>query len=237
MPAGRGAVPTFSMGLLLAAAALAPVAPGLAGGVWWAGLALHAGLAALLARELAAMPADGRPATAMLLVPFAGQIAAPLGGVALGWTALSAALVWSAIAVWLTLGPLALRRLLRAPPPPPMRPGAFILLAPPSLAATGFALTEAPDALATAAFAAACAVLVALLAAGRWLTAGGWTPAWGAFGFPSAAFAGAALVMAERRLGAGWDVLAAVALTAASLITLYVAGRTLAAWVTGKLAA
>jgi hypothetical protein len=43
--------------------------------------------------------------------------------------------------------------------------------------------------------------------------------------------------MAERRLGAGWDLLAAAALTAASLITLYVAGRTIAAWATGKLPA
>jgi tellurite resistance protein len=237
LPAGRGAVSAGSMTLILAGAALEPLAPASAGALWAAGVALHLTLAALLLRVLADMPRDGRPATASLFVPLVGQIAAPVGGVALGFAALSAALFWLAIAVWLFLTPLILLRLATAEAPvPALRPATFILLAPPSIGLVAYDRLYPGGPLTVPLFAAACVALAGLALRCRWLTAGGWNPGWGAFTFPSASFAGACLVMAERNLGVGWDRFAAFALAGASLTTLYVAWRTAHAWATGALA-
>ncbi|MGF1659461.1 MAG: hypothetical protein ACFCUS_08515 [Rubrimonas sp.] len=237
MPPGRGAVPAFSMALMLAGAALIPLSAMAATAVWAIGVLAHGALAALLLRELLAAPPEGRPATATLLVPFAGQLVAPLAGVPLGFPGVSWALFALGIVVWLALTPAILRRLARVSVPPPMRPGAFILLAPPAIALVALERLDPGGPLLWPLFAASCLTLAGLLAHARWLTEGGWTPAWGAFTFPSAAFAAACLVMAERQLGPTWDWLAAAALTAASLVVLYVALRTGEAWAKGELAA
>ena len=238
MPAGRGAVSAGSMALMLAGAALAPLWVPAAMVVWGAGVVLHGFLAVVLLRELAAMPPDARPATATLLVPFAGQLVAPLGGVALGFGAVAALLFGSGIAVWLVLLPLILRHLWRrASPPPPVRPGTAILLSPPAIGAVALERLMPGSPLVVVLFAAACVVLLALLLRLRWLAGDGWSPGWAAFTFPLAAFAGASLVMAER-FPSLWSLnAAAVATAAASLVTLYVAWRIGQGWLTGKIVA
>ncbi len=238
MPAGRGAVAAGSMALMLSGAALAPLSPSAATVVWAAGVILHAYVAVALLRELAGMPPDGRPAMPALYLPFVGQIVAPIGGVALGFEAVSAALFWLAVAVWAALTPFVLRRLARAAAPPPfLRPGVAILLAPPAIGLVAYDRLAPDGWLVWPMFALAWLALIGLVTRAGWLIEGGWTLGWAAFTFPAAAFAGACLVMAERQLGPGWDWIAAGALTAASLITLYVALRTAAAALKGELAA
>jgi tellurite resistance protein len=235
MPAGRGAVPAISVGGMLAAAALAPVAPGAATAVWFGALVLHAALVGLLTRELFALPPDGRPATAPLFVAYAGYVVAPGAGAALGWSGLSWALLAVGTVGWLGLLPFVLRRLAtRAAPPPPLRPGAAVLLAPPAMVAVALDRLGGDPRLQALCWAVAAVTLAGLLWRARWLTAGGWTPAWGAFTFPACAFAAAT----SATLGATGPGLVATALTvtAASLATLYVAGRTADAWAKGKLA-
>jgi tellurite resistance protein len=238
MPAGRGAVPAGSMALMLAGAALAPLWAPVAMVVWGAGVVLHGFLAAVLLRELAQMPPDARPATAPLLVPFAGEIVAPLGGVPLGFGAVSAVLFWLGLAVWAALLPLILRRLWRAAsPPPPVRPGTAVLLAPPAIGAVALERLDPGNPLVVLLFVAACVTLIGLLARARWVSGEGFSPAWGAFTFPLAAFAGSCLVMAERFPGAMAFNAAAAAVTVASLMTLYVAGRIGQGWLTGRIVA
>lgn len=238
MPAGRGAVSAGSMALLLAGAALEPLWVPAAMVVWGAGVVLHGFLAAVLLRELVQMPPDARPATATLLVPFAGQMVAPLGGVPLGFGTVSAVLFWSGIAVWLGLLPPILRRLWRYPsPPPPVRPGTAILLAPPAIGAVAASALMPGTPLVPVLFAVACLVVLGLLLRLRWLAGDGWSPGWGAFTFPLAAFAGAGLLMAQRYPSLASLNAAAVVVTAASLITLYVAWRMAQGWLTGKIVA
>jgi tellurite resistance protein len=236
MPAGRGAVSAGSMALMLLGAALAPLWLTAATVLWAAGVFIHGYVAVALLRELAGMPPDGRPAMPALYVPFVGQIVAPIGGVALGFELVSAALFWLAVAIWAGLTPFVLKRLWRASPPPPLRPGAAIAMAPPAIGLVAYDRLAPEGVLHEPMFALACLALVVLIARAGWLTQGGWTLGWGAFTFPSAAFAGACLVMAQRHLGAAWDWAAIAALTAASLITLYVAWRTLRAGLKGELA-
>lgn len=238
MPAGRGAVSAGSMALMLAGAALAPVWVAAAMVAWGAGVILHVFLAVVLLRELALMPPDGRPVTATLLVPFAGQIVAPLGGVALGFEGVAAALFWLGMAVWLALTPFILRRLWRAAsPPPPVRPGTAILLVPPAIGCVALDRLEPGNLLSVGLFAVACVVLLGLLLRVRWLAGHGWSAGWDAFTYPLAAFAGACLAMVPH-----WPAIwvldaAAVAVTAASLLTLYVAIRTAQGWLAGRIVA
>lgn len=236
MPAGRGAVPAISVGMMLAAAGLAPVTPLTATAIWFAALALHAVIVALLTRELFALPPDGRPAVAPLFVAYAGYVVAPNAGAALGYADLSAALLAVGTVGWLALLPSVLRRLAtaRVAPPPPMRPGTAVLLAPPAMIATALDRLGADPRLEAAAYSVALLTLAGLLWNWRWLTAGGWTPAWGAFTFPACAFATATAAAAPGDFG---YVATAVSVTLASLLTLYVAGRMADAWGKGRLAA
>jgi tellurite resistance protein len=235
MPAGRGAVPAISVGMMLAAAALAPVAPGTATAIWAAALALHAVIVALLTRELFALPPDGRPATAPLFVAYAGYVVAPNAGAALGFQTLSWWLLAIGAVGWLSLLPFVLRRLAtaRVAPPPPLRPGAAVLLAPPAMVATALDRLGADPRLEAASYAVALLTLAGLLWSWRWLTAGGWTPAWGAFTFPACAFATATAAAVPGGFGLGAT---AATVTLASLLTLYVAGRMADAWAKGRLA-
>lgn len=237
MPAGRGAVSTGTVALMLAGAAAAPLAAPAATVLWAAGVILHFYVAVALLRELAAMPPDGRPPAPALLTPFAGHMAAPVGGVTLGFAAVSEGLFWLAAAAWLALTPFILRKLARgAPPPPFLRPEVTTLLTPPALGVVAYDRLHPEGVLATPLFLLALLTLFALVTRARWLTEGGWTLGWGAFVFPLAAFAWACLVMAERHIGPAWDWMAALALTAASLAALYVAWRTLEAAAKGRLA-
>jgi tellurite resistance protein len=235
MPLTRGAVSAGSMTLMLSGAAMAAIWAPVAMLLWGAGVVLHGFLALLLLRELALVPPDGRPATASLFVPFAGYLVAPQGGVALGFGIVATVLFWLGVAVWLALTPLVLRRLWRASsPPPPLRPATAILLAPPSISAIGLDTLDPGNPTVPFLFVLSCLTLLALLSHLRWLTTGGWSAGWGAFTFPMAAFAGVSLIMAERLQTEPMRVAAALAVTAASLITLYAAWRLTRAWVTGS---
>jgi tellurite resistance protein len=235
MPATRGAVSAASMGLMLSGAALAPLAATPAAAAWLLGVAAQLSLALLLLRELAAMPADARPATATLLVPFAGILVAPIGGVGLGFAEVATMLYLLGLIAWLILLPLILRQLWRgASPPPPVRPGTAILLAPPGVVAVGLEAIDPGHPGVPWLLGLGALTLLALLAKGRWLAGHGWFPSWAAFTFPLAALAGATLIMAARSQTMPWRMAAALALTAASLMTLYVASRLLKAWITGK---
>ena len=235
MPATRGAVSTGSMALMLAGAALAPLWLLAAWAAWLAGVVLHGILGALLVRELAAMPPDGRPATASLMVPFAGFLAAPIGGVPLGLGPAAAILFWSGMAAWLVLLPLVLRHLLHASsPPPPVREQTAALLMPPALAAVGLETLDPGNPGVAWLYGLAALTLVGLLLRLRWMTGGGWSPGWAALSFPLASFAWASLIIAGRVQTVPLRLAAAVALTAASLVTLYVSWRLAKAWVTGK---
>ncbi len=235
MPAGRGAVPALSVAAMLAGAALAPVAPGAALALWGGAVVLHLAIVALLTRTLLAMPPEGRPATAPLLLPYAGTLVAPLGGATLGYPGLSWALLALGVAGWLVLLPFILRRLATAgaAPPPPLRPGAAVQLSPPAVTALALDRLGGPEWLQLLCWLLALATLGGLLWRWRWLTAGGWTPAWGAFTFPLTAFAAATAATLSGTVGL---TATAVAVTSASLVVLYVAGRTAEAWGKGRLA-
>jgi len=237
-PAGRGALAASSMTLMMLGGAFVDASVELARALWLAGVVLQFLLAALLIDVMLHLPKGARPITPALFVPFVGQIVAPIGGAPLGYGAASAGLFVSALLVWIALtGPVAVR-LVRGLPQPPVRPPLAIMLAPPAIGVVAHdALPPALQAamLGPILFWIAAATALALLVRAPWLTEGGFSPLWAAFTFPFTSFAGAALVMAREGLSAAWDAIAAGGLTAATLITGYVAYRFVVAAKEGEL--
>ncbi|RMH48818.1 MAG: hypothetical protein D6686_09620 [Alphaproteobacteria bacterium] len=231
-PPARGFPAAGTMCLMLLAAALVPHWPGAARGLWWAALALQGVVATLTAwviwrgrdRGLAPMP--------VLYLPFAGVIAAPLAGVALGEVMLSAVLIYGAMLPAAAIAAVTLWRALSAPVPPAQRPAQMIHLAPLSLFGTGAALIGHPTTFLFFFLTALVAAALLLLRV-RWMAAGGFGPAWGAFTFPLAAFAGLCLLAEARGPGLGALFFALPALAAASVVIPWILVRALAGWLRG----
>jgi tellurite resistance protein len=217
------------LGLLLVAAAVQPNAPGLAQVALFAGLGLHGGLALLVIVQFIKSPPEAREVTPVWHLNFVGFIIGGIAAVALGMTGLAQALLWGTIPIAALIWGISLIQLIRRIPPPPLRPLLAIHLAPASLFATVAALLgQSQLALIFAALGAV--LLIALLGASRWLTVAGFTPLWGAFTFPLAAFASSLFALDLASTGL-------VILMLALALVPFVAFRVLKAWATGALAA
>ncbi|MEM9010686.1 MAG: tellurium resistance protein [Pseudomonadota bacterium] len=232
-PPARAALPAGVMAFGLLAGALAPYAPGLGRGILVISLILHLGLIGLVALELARPAALGRVVSPFLFLPFVGLIAMPISAVPLGWSGLATVLMLLTMPPFAVIFMGSLIRAIRHPTPAPLRPILAILLAPVALFLTATLLLGWAN-LASFFLCFVLTVAAALLARARWLTAAGWTPAWGSFTFPLAAFAGA-LLLASERFGA-LAPLAAAVLLAATIIIPTLAVRALLAWRDGSLA-
>lgn len=226
---GRAGLAAGSLGLMLTAAALVPYAPGLARGLLFAGLALHAVLAALILRYLIQAPPEGRGVTPVWHLHFVGFIIGALSALPLGMTGLAQGLFWISLAAAAAIWAVSLGQLIRRIPPAPLRPLLAIHLAPASL------LTTVAAGLGDRTMALICAglaglIAVALLSGLRWITAAGFSALWGAFTFPLAALCSALYAI-------GADVTATLFLIVAVGAIPVIVLRILQAWAKGTLAA
>ncbi|QYK40446.1 MAG: tellurium resistance protein [Paracoccaceae bacterium] len=226
---GRAGLAAGSLGCLLMAAAMVPLAPGLARGLLFGGLVLHGLVAALILRAILAGPAEARGVTPAWHLAFVGFIIGGLSAAPLGHAALAEVLLWAMLAVAGTIWAASLWQLATRVPPGPLRPLLAIHLAPASLlglVAAGLGM----EGIAAVFAGIGAAILLALVAAARWITVAGFSPLWAAFTFPLAAWAGLALAV-------GWTVPGLAALIAAFGIVPWIAARVLQMWVRGTLAA
>lgn len=227
---GRAGVAAMALGALLAAAALAPIAPALARGLLAGGLALHAGLALLWLWTLRGAPPEARRVTPVMHLTLAGVVLGVAPAAALGWDGLAAVLFWVALPAAAAVWGASAAQLGQAGVPAPLRPLLAVHVAPAAVlgqAALALGMTAA-----AAAFAALAAGLVVLLAVrARWLLAAGFSPLWGALGFPLAAAAGLLL-----SLGGGWAAGGALFLALALPLVPWIALRVVRLWADGSLA-
>lgn len=230
---GRAGVSAMTMGLMLSGAVLAPYAPGTALGLTLVALTAHSLCALLIVHVLLSGPPEQRGVTPVWHLTFVGFIVAAFPAIALGLDGLALALLLVTGPVAVVIWAVSLWQLWRRIPPAPLRPLLAIHLAPPALFATVAAQLEMPGPAQAAALLGGV-ILLALLAAARWIAVSGFTPLWGAFTFPLAAFAGALMHLGEGRgaLGAA----AAVALVAATLIIPLILGKVVQGWLRGSLA-
>ncbi|WP_103333498.1 tellurium resistance protein [Pseudotabrizicola formosa] len=226
---GRAGLAAASVGSLACAAVLGFFDPDLARGALILGLALQTVLAVLMIRSLRRAPAEGRVVTPIWHLAFVGSIVGALAAVPLGWERLAAGLLWGTMPVAAMIWGISLRQLVKRIPPAPLRPLLAIHLAPASLFASVAGLLGMAG-LAQAMLGLACVIALALAVSGRWIIEAGFTPLWGAFTFPLAAFASALLIN-------GWG-LAGVVITVLALGAVpVIAWRVIRMWPQGTLAA
>ena len=227
----RSGLAAGTLGGMVAAGHLATFAPAAAGILLWVMLAAHVMLVGLTLRVLIGLPPEARQVNPGWHMTFVGFIVAAPAAAALGMADLARVLLFATLPVALLIWGVSLFQLSRRVPPAPLRPMLAIHLAPASLLATTASLTG-QDMLAQVLGWLVLAILLALLAAARWITESGFTALWGAFTFPLAA-AATALMLQGGALGLAGQGLLVLGLGVIPLI----AWRVLKLWPGGKLAA
>ena len=219
-----------TLGGLVVAGLLVPVAPTLAMGLLFASLAAHAILAGYTVIALCALPPEGRKVNPGWHMTFVGFVVGAPAAHALGLDGLATVLLFATMPIAVAIWTASCMEFTRQVPPAPLRPLLAIHLAPASL----FALTSAQigqDLLASIfAWLVVCG-LVGLAVSLRWITASGFSPLWGAFTFPLSA-ASSALTVQGGALG--W--LGLSVLTVTSVVVPWIAWKVLRLWPGGKLA-
>ncbi|MCC1481855.1 tellurium resistance protein [Roseibaca sp. Y0-43] len=231
---GRAGLSAASLCLMLFAATLAPYASGLATGVALLAFAVHVGLVVAIALTILRGPEEGRVVTPVFHLSFVGFIIGGVAANALGHPDVARWLLWSTLLPAGLIWGFSARQLLNRVPPAPLRPLLAIHLAPASL----FTIVAAGAGLQAAAYAfsaLAAAILIALLASAKWLTQAGFSPLWGAFTFPLAAFASALITLSQGQGAMG--MIGGVVLVVATLMVPLIAYRIFKLWPGGKLAA
>lgn len=230
---GRAGLSAMTASMFLLAATLVPYWTLGANIVLFAGLFAHAVGAIIIIRALVLGPAEQRRVTPVWHLSFVGFIIAPVAAVPLGWVGLSAMIYATtlpiAVAIWL----ISALQFMRAGVPAPLRPLLAIHMAPVSLFgivsvllgyyAVGFAFG----------WIGLTGLLVCLLGA-RYLTQSGFSPMWGAFTFPMAAFANM-MFMVALIMPMPFRYIGGIELALATLAVAYIAYRIMQMWMKGTL--
>ncbi|WP_095589572.1 tellurium resistance protein [Actibacterium ureilyticum] len=233
---GRAGLAAAVLCTYLLAGVLARMDAGAARLVLWLGLGLNAGLIGLYLWQLVTGPAEQRVVTPVWHLIFVGPIVGAMVAAQLGAGALAQGIFWVTLPVAFGIWAASLVQLWRTRFPAPLRPFLAIHLAPACLLGI-VALMLGRVGLAVLLGYGAIAILAALVLAGRWLTAGGFGPAWSSFTFPLAAFATLMQLLASAGQGAGFRLAGGLALVAATLIVPVIAFKVMQIWAKGQLGA
>lgn len=230
---GRLGLCAGSLAWMLSASFVAAWSKLLGNIVLFSGICLHLAFLSAIITILSRSNSTERGATPAWHLTFVGFIAIPFGAVALGHFGLGSSVFFAILIIAFVVYFVALDRLTKFDVPKPQRPLQVIHLAPISLFASVAVLLNLPG-LGLALLFLAGLVAVALVLHIGWLVEAGFSPLWGSFTFPSAAFA-LALINVGQEPGiltfSGVGVL-----ICATLITLWVAARVLTMFVDGRLA-
>ena len=231
---GRAGLSAASLSLMLFAVVLAPYGNAAATGVALLAFVVHVALVAAILRTLLHGPEEGRVVTPVFHLSFVGFIIGAVAANALGYHDIARWVLWAMLLPAGAIWGVSARQLLTRVPPAPLRPLLAIHLAQACL----FTIVAHGAGLVVAAYAFSAltaALFVALLVSGRWLTQAGFSPLWGAFTFPMAAFSTAMVILSQGSGALG--VIAGVMLVLATLIVPLITLRIFKLWPGGKLAA
>ncbi|WP_296665488.1 SLAC1 anion channel family protein [Demequina sp.] len=238
-PVRSAFVAASAIAMLVLAIAFLPMNHALSAGLWWAGAALQAVITVLVMRNWIA---DSRIEHAHVhpawFIPVVGNLVAPLAGVEhapaeLNWYFFGVGAVY-----WLGLLPVVLQRLFVAGfMPPRLAPTLAILVAPPSVAALAWVRLGGSwdDPLARVLLAVVVFQLALLASQANALRRVPFAVSSWAYTFPLAAAASALLVAANAGAADVYRWIGAVAVTAASVLVLGLAVRTVIAGARGEL--
>lgn len=236
---GRAGLSAMSMSGMLLAAAVLPFSMPLAKVILVIALLLQALIALIFLRNYITGPAEARNVTPVMHLTLVGFIVSPLAALQMGWAGFSQAVflvsVLAALAIWIA----SAVQFIRQDVPAPLRPLLAIHVAPASLLGM-VALLMGNGALGLAFGVFAALLVLALLLRAPWVLAAGFSPFWGAFTFPLAAFSSLMMVLGTANMGPAdgmvFDIIGAVALAGGTVFIPWVLVRVVQLWLKGQLA-
>ena len=232
---GRAGLAAMMLSGMLLASSLVVYSTALAQVVLALALGGHVLLALTLVRDLVTGPEEARVVTPVWHLSFVGFILSPLAALPLGWGIYNVGVFWATFALAVVVWGISIRQLIKRDVPPPLRPLMAIHLAPASVLGTVAVLMGMPQ-LGLAFGVLAIAILAGLLIKARWLTTAGFSPLWGAFTFPLAAFSTLMQMLALAGYGDVFRILGGLALVGATLMIPPIAWKIMQMWMKGMLA-
>jgi tellurite resistance protein len=227
---GRAGLAAATMSGMAAAAVLVPYAPQVALWLVVASLVLHLVMAIVLIDTLRRLSVEARAVNPAMHLAFVGFIVGAVPLALLGYAGGAELILWVTMPIAASIWAISVWQLTRMIPPAPLRPLLAIHLAPAALFSTVAGLVGQP-ALALGFAALGMVVFLALLAGAKWITITGFSPLWGSFTFPLAAFATALL-----SLGGSWELPGIVVLTLALGVVPAIGWNVLKLWPGNRLA-
>lgn len=232
---GRAGLAALSMSGMLLAVAVMPFSAPLAKVILALAVAAHALILGLFLKAFLTGPAEARNVTPVMHLTFVGFIVSPFAALPLGWTAFGTFVFWATMAAAVVIWVLSALQFFRQDVPPPLRPLLAIHVAPASLLGTvAMLLGMGTVGLGFGLFAILLVAL--LLIRAKWVIAAGFSPLWGAFTFPLAAFSSLMMVLGSAGYGEVFRILGAVFLVAATFFIPWVLTKVVQLWLKGQLA-
>ena len=234
LPGRAGIIAMVLSGYLLAATVV-PFSTTLATVIFGLALAAHVIVVLRVAHNLITGPIEARSVTPVWHLIFVGFILSPLAALPLGLHTYSSVVFWISLAIALAIWGASLAQFIRADVPPPLRPLLAMHLAPASVLGTiAFLIGQVQIAYGLSVL--AVALLSFLVLRARWLTVAGFSPLWGAFTFPLAAFSTVMQIAAVHTGSDTLRIIAGLSLVTASLIIPPIAYKVVMMWSKGVLA-
>lgn len=236
---GRGGLAAMTLSAMLMAAAFVPYSAMIALIILLLAVLVHVAIVTVVLRILIAGPAEVRLVTPVWHLVFVGFIISPIAAVPLGLYSYSQVVFAITLVLALGIWAVSLKQLLKKAAPAPLRPVLAIHLAPASvLGYIAYLLGYSTIGFGLGLF--AILILGWLLIRVRWLTSAGFSPLWGAFTFPLAAFSTLMQVMGAAGHGLAdgevFRILGGLALVAASLLIPFISWKIFKLWSKGVLA-
>lgn len=232
---GRAGLSGMTLGGMLFAAALIPFSIPMAKTVLVMAVVVHTVIVVLVLKAMLTGPVEARSVTPVWHLLFVGFIISPVAAVPLGYVSWSQGVLWVTLAIAVFIWAMSAAQAMKKEMPAPLRPTLAIHLSPAALLGTiSYLLGYAS--LGYAFGILAILILVALVLRARWVTAAGFSPFWGAFTFPLAAFSTLMQIMGAVGEGEVFLILGGIALVAASLLIPFITYRILKLWAKGQLA-
>lgn len=231
---GRAGLPAASMAGMLLAAVMVRYSTSAAIGILVVAIAAHALIAFLIVVILARAPLAQRRVTPVWQVAFVGFIVAPIAAIPLGAGAMSEIIFILTLPMAITIWASHAYLVAGSGVPAPLRPTLAIHLAPICLFGIVSGLLGYIGLSAAFGWLSVLGLGI-LIIRGRYLTRAGFSPFWGAFTFPLAAFVNLMLILANYV--APFRLFGGLALVAGSLLIPWIAYRIMKMWAAGSLAA
>lgn len=231
---GRAGLATMSMGGMLLAVALLPYSPLVAKAALVLAVAMHTIIALLVAKALITGPAEARVVTPVFHLIFVGFIVSPFAAVQFGWLSYAAVIFWATLAAAILIWLASILQFIKSDVPAPLRPLLAIHIAPASLlGSVAMMLGMGRVALGFGLFAILLTVL--LLIRLRWILEAGFSPLWGAFTFPLAAFASLMMMLGAAGFGEPFRILGGLALIGGTFVISWILLKVGQMWLKGQL--